>query len=80
MKMSMIEALEGLKRLNNYEDILVQTNAGEPTLIDFAIDDIRNSAEDPEEVFDLKVTEDSIRKYDENGYIKSGEPLYKVVR
>lgn len=80
MKMSMIEALEKLAELNNYDEILVQTNAGEPTLIDFAIDDIRNFAEDPDQTFDLKVTEDSIRELDENGYIKSGEALYKVVR
>ncbi|MDM7919652.1 MAG: hypothetical protein QUS12_10855 [Methanosarcina sp.] len=78
--MSMIEALEKLAELNNYDEILVQTNAGEPTLIDFAIDDIRNFAEDPDQTFDLKVTEDSIRELDENGFIKSGEALYKVVR
>lgn len=79
MIMSMIEALEKLAELNNYDEILVQTNAGEPALIDFAIDDIRNFAEDPEEVFDLAVTEDSIRELDENGYIKSVEALYRVV-
>lgn len=78
--MTMIEALEKLAELNDYEEILVQTNVGEPTLIDFAIDDIRNFAEDPEEIFDLKVTEDGIRELDENGYIKSEEALYKVVR
>jgi len=27
----------------------------------------------------LKVTEDSIRELDENGYIKGGEPLYRVI-
>ncbi|MDQ1275056.1 MAG: hypothetical protein QG610_629 [Euryarchaeota archaeon] len=80
MKMSMIEALEKLAELNDYEEILVQTNAGEPTLIDFAIDDIRNFADDPDEIFDLIVTEDMIRELDENGYIKSEEELYKVVR
>ena len=80
MKMSMIEALEKLAELNDYEEILVQTNAGEPTLIDFAIDDIRNFADDPDEIFDLIVTEDKIRELDENGYIKGGEELYKVVR
>jgi hypothetical protein len=80
MKMSMIEALEKLAELNDYEEILVQTNAGEPTLIDFAIDDIRNFADDPDETFDLIVTEDTIRELDENGCIKSGEELYKVVR
>lgn len=80
MKMSLVEALEKLAELNDYDEILVQTNTGEPTLIDFAIDDIRNSAEDPDQTFDLKVTEDGIRELDENGYIKSGGPLYKVVR
>jgi len=80
MQMSMIEALEKLAELNNYDEILVKTNSGEPTLIDLAIDDIRNFAEDPDEVFDLKVTEESIRELDDNGYIKSGEALYKVVR
>lgn len=78
--MSMIEALEKLAELNDYEEILVQTKAGEPTLIDFAIDDIRNFADDPDETFDLIVTEDTIRELDENGCIKSGEELYKVVR
>ena len=80
MQMTIIEALEKLAELNDYEEILVQTNFGEPTLIDFAIDDLRNFAEDPDELFDLKVTEDSIRALDENGYIKSGEALYRVVR
>jgi hypothetical protein len=80
MQMSMIEALEKLAELNNYDEILVKTNSGEPTLIDLAIDDIRNFAEDPDEVFDLKVTKESIRELDDNGYIKSGEALYKVVR
>lgn len=80
MKMSIIAALEKLAELNNYAEIQVQTNAGEPTLIVFAIEDVRNFAEDPEEVFDLNITEDSIRELDENGYIKSGEALYKVVR
>jgi hypothetical protein len=80
MKISMIEALEWLKRLNNYEEILVKTNTGNPVTIDNEIDNIRNFAVDPDELFDLHVTEDSIRTLDENGYIKSGEPLYKVVR
>ncbi len=62
MKMSLVEALEKLAELNDYDEILVQTNTGEPTLIDFAIDDIRNSAEDPDQTFDLKVTEDGIRE------------------
>lgn len=79
-KMTITEALEKLAEINNYDEIQIQTNAGEPTLIDFAIDDIRNLAEDPEEVFDLKVTEDNIRELDENGYIKSGKPLYRVVK
>lgn len=80
MKMSLVEALEKLAELNDYDEILVQTNDEEPTLIYFAIDDIRNSAEDPEKIFDLKVTEDGIRELDENGYIKSGEALYRVVK
>jgi len=80
MLMSLIEALEKLAELNNYDEILVQTNAGEPTLIDLAIDDIRNFAEHPDQTFNLEITEDSIREIDENGYIKSGEALYKVVR
>jgi len=80
MQMSLIEALEKLAELNYYEEVLVKTNAGEPTLIDLAIDDILKNADDPDEIFDLKVTEDSIRVLDENGYIKSGEALYKVVR
>ena len=37
-------------------------------------------AEDPDEIFDLRVTEDTIRGYEENGYIKCGEALYRVVR
>jgi hypothetical protein len=80
MKMSMIEALGKLADLNNYEEILVKTNTGNPVTIDNEIDNIRNFAEDPDELFDLHVTEDSIKELDENGYIKSGEPLYKVVR
>ena len=80
MKMSMIEALEKLAELNDYEEILVQTEVEEPTLIDFAIDDIRNFADDPDKTFDLIVTEDTIRELDENGDIKGGKELYKVVR
>lgn len=79
-KMTMIEALEKLAELNGYEEILVQTNAGEPTLIDLEIDDIRNLADHPDEIFDLKVTKDTIRELDENGYIKGGEPLYRVIK
>jgi hypothetical protein len=80
MKMSIIEALEKLAELNNYEEILVQTKTDEPTLIDLEIDDIRNYAEDPDQTFDLVVTEDTIREIDEKGHVKIGEPLYKVVR
>ena len=80
MEMTMIEALRRLEELNGYKEILVKTNAGEPTLIDKEIDNIRNFVEDPDEVFNLGVTEDSIREFDENGYIKNGEVLYRVVR
>ena len=76
----MIEALEKLAELNNYDDVLVQTNAGELKAIDFAIDDIRNYADDEDEIFDLEVTEETIREFDENGYLKREEPLYKVVK
>jgi len=76
----MIEALEKLAELNNYDDVLVQTNAGELKAIDFAIDDIRNYADDEDEIFDLKVTEETIREFDENGYLKREEPLYRVVK
>jgi len=78
--MTMIEALEKLAELNNYDDVLVQTNAGELKAIDFAIDDIRNYADDEDEIFDLKVTEETIREFDENGYLKREEPLYRVVK
>ena len=61
MQMSLIEALEKLAELNDYEEVLVKTTAGEPTLIDLAIDDILRNADDPDELFDLQVTEDSIR-------------------
>ena len=81
MKMSIIEALEKLAELNNYEEILVKLkDDDEPTLIDFEIDDIRKFAEDPDQTFDLVVTEYTIRELDENGKEKLGEPLYKVVR
>jgi hypothetical protein len=79
-KMSMIEALGKLADLNNYEEVLVKTNTGNPVTIDNEIDNIRNFAEDPDELFDLHVTEDSIRTLDENGYFHNNEPLYKVVR
>jgi hypothetical protein len=76
----MIEALEKLAELNNYDDVLVQTNVGELKAIDFAIDDIRNYADDEDEIFDLEVTEETIREFDENGYLKREEPLYRVVK
>jgi hypothetical protein len=78
-KMTMIEALNKLEELNDYNEIFVITNAGEPQLIENAIEDIQRNAEDPEEVFDLSVTEETIRELDEEGYIKTGEPLYAVV-
>ena len=58
----------------------MQTNAGEPTLIENEIDNVRNFAVDPDEIFDLQVTGETIKALDENGYIKTGEPLYKVVK
>jgi hypothetical protein len=78
--MTMIEALEKLAELNNYDDVLVQTNVGELKAIDFAIDDIRNYADDEDEIFDLEVTEETIKEFDENGYLKREEPLYRVVK
>lgn len=81
MKMSIIEALEKLAELNNYEEILVKLkDDDEPTPIDFEIDDIRKFAEDPDQKFDLIVTEYTIRELDENGKEKLGEPLYRVVK
>ena len=80
VKMTMIEALEKLAELNDYDEVLVQTNAGELKAIDFAIDDIRNYADDEDEIFDLEVTKETIGEFDENGYVKLGEPLYGVVR
>ncbi len=80
MKMSIIEALEKLKELNNYEEILVKIKDDEPTLIDLEIDAIRKYADDPDQTFDLKVTEYTIRELDENGKEKLGEPLYRVVK
>jgi hypothetical protein len=80
-EMTMIEALEKLAHLNEDGfETLVKTNEGEPQAIEYAIEYVRNYAEDPDEVFDLRVTEDTIRGYEENGYIKCGEPLYRVVR
>jgi hypothetical protein len=81
VEMTMIEALEKLAHLNDDGfETLVKTNAGEPQAIEYAIEDVRNYAEDPDEILDLHVTEDSIRSLDESGYIKSGEVLYRVVR
>ncbi len=81
MKMSIIEALEKLAELNNYEEILVKLkDDDELTPVDFEIDDIRKFVEDPDQKFDLIVTEFTIRELDENGQEKLGEPLYKVVR
>jgi hypothetical protein len=80
MKMSIIEALEKLAELNNYEEILVKIKDDEPTLIDLEIDDIRKFADDPDQTFDLIVTEYTIRELDENGNEKLGEPLYRVVK
>jgi hypothetical protein len=80
MKMSIIEALEKLAELNNYEEILVKIKDDEPTLIDLEIDAIRKFADDPDQTFDLIVTEYTIRELDENGNEKLGEPLYRVVK
>ena len=80
MEMTIIEALEKLAELNDYNEILVQTNAGEPTLIENEIDNVKNFAVDPDEIFDLQVTGETIKAFDENGYVKTGEPLYKVVK
>ena len=81
VEMTMIEALEKLAHLNEDGfETLVKTTAGEPRAIEYAIEDVRNYTEDPDEVFDLRVTEDTIRGYEENGYIKCGEPSYRVVR
>lgn len=81
MKMSLIEALEKLAELNNYENILVKIkDDDEPTPIDLEIDDIRKFADDPDQTFDLIVTEFTIRELDENGKEKLGEPLYKVIK
>jgi hypothetical protein len=80
VKMTMIEALEKLAELNDYDEVLVQNDTGELKTIDFAIDDIRNCTDDEDEIFDLEVIKEAIREFDENGHVKSGEPLYKVVR
>jgi DNA-binding protein len=80
MEMTIIEALETLASYNeNGFETLVKSNASEVMTIVDAIEDVRNFAEDPDEIHDLKVTEDSIRVLDENGYIKSGEALYRVI-
>ena len=78
--MSIIEALEKLAELNNYEEILVKLKDDEPVLIDLEIDTIRKYADDPDQTFDLIVTEYTIRELDENGNEKLGEPLYSVVK
>jgi hypothetical protein len=78
--MSIIEALEKLAELNNYEEILVKLKDDEPVLIDLEIDAIRKYADDPDQTFDLIVTEYTIRELDENGNEKLGEPLYTVVK
>jgi hypothetical protein len=79
-KMTIIEALEKLAELNNYEEVLVKFNDDEPVLIDLEIDDIRKFADDPDQTFDFIVTEYTIRELDENGNEKLGEPLYRVVK
>jgi hypothetical protein len=81
MEMTMIEALEKLAHLNEDGfETLVKTNAGEPQTIEYAIEDVRNYADDPDGIFDLHVTEEMIQEFDENGYIKPGEPLYRIVK
>jgi len=60
MEMTRIEALEKLAELNDYNEILVETNAGEPQTIEYAIEDVRNYANDPDEIFDLHVTEETV--------------------
>ncbi len=79
-KMTIMEALEKLAELNNYEEILVKFNDDEPTLIDLEINDIRKFADDPDQTFDFVVTEYTIRELDENGNEKLGEPLCRVVK
>lgn len=79
-KMTIIEALEKLKELNNCEEILVKFNDDKPALIDLEINDIRKFADDPNQTFDFIVTEYTIRELDENGKEKLGEPLYRVVK
>ncbi len=81
MEMTMIEALEKFAHLNEDGfETLVKTNAGEPQTIEYAIEDVRNYAEDPDEIFDLHVTEETIQEFGENGHIKPGEPLYRIVK
>lgn len=68
MKLSIIEALEKLAELNNYDEILVKLkDDDELTPIDLEIDDIRQFAGDPDQKFDLIVTEFTIRELDESG-------------
>lgn len=80
-EMTMIEALERLAHLNEDGfETLVKKDDGEPQEIEYAIEDVRNFAENPDEIFDLHVTEDTIREYDENGHLTCGEALYRVVK
>jgi ribosomal protein L28 len=46
-------------------------------VIESEIEDVRNYADDSNEVFDLHVTEETIRALDEKGYVKTGEPKVK---
>lgn len=82
MEMTMIEALEYIAELNDCAKILVQTSGGEPQLIENAIYDERQQRGESiaDDILDLRVTKDSIRKYDEDGYFDNNEPLYKVLR
>lgn len=57
VEMTMIEALETLTSYNETGfETLIKTNASELMSIEDAIEDFRNFAEDPDEIFDLKVT------------------------
>ncbi len=77
VEMSMIEALEKLAHLNEEGfETFVKTNAGEPQTIEYSIEDIRNYAEDPDEIFDLRVTEDTIRGYDGRVDISNARKLF----
>jgi hypothetical protein len=51
-EMTMIEALEILASYNETGfETLVKTNASEPMTIEYAIEEVRNYAEDPDEIF-----------------------------